>query len=96
MCPGSAFGQVREWSRATRFPYQPWARAKKEENFKRRLALNPERHCYLPGVPRITYMPFPFQIVQTPTSIAILYEYVHAIRHIYVDGTPHPDGPIEW
>ena len=77
-------------------PYQPWARAKKEENYKNRLTLDPEVNCYLPGVPRITYMPFPFQIVQTPTYIAILYEYVHAIRHVYVDGSPHPKGPIEW
>ncbi|HEY5616537.1 MAG TPA: hypothetical protein VIK60_01255 [Vicinamibacterales bacterium] len=77
-------------------PYQPWARAKKDENYKNRLTLDPEVNCYLPGVPRITYMPFPFQIVQTPTYIAILYEYVHAIRHIYVDGSTHPAGPIEW
>jgi hypothetical protein len=77
-------------------PYQPSARAKKEENYRNRMTLDPEINCYLPGVPRITYMPFPFQIVQTPTYIGILYEYVHATRHIYVDGTDHPKGPIEW
>jgi hypothetical protein len=77
-------------------PYQAWARAKQEENYKNRMRLDPEVNCYLPGVPRITYMPFPFQIVQTPTYIAILYEYVHAVRHIYVDGSMHPEGPIEW
>jgi hypothetical protein len=77
-------------------PYQQWARAKKEENYKNRLTLDPEVNCFLPGVPRITYMPFPFQIVQTPTFIGILYEYVHAVRNIFVDGTPHPEGPIEW
>jgi hypothetical protein len=77
-------------------PYQPWARAKKEENYKNRMTLDPEANCYLPGVPRITYMPFPFQIVQTPTFIGILYEYVHTVRHIYLDGSPHPEGPIEW
>jgi hypothetical protein len=77
-------------------PYQPWARAKKEENYKSRLTLDPEVNCYLPGVPRIMYMPLPFQIIQTPTYIGMLFEYVHAIRHIYVDGSPHPEGPIEW
>jgi hypothetical protein len=77
-------------------PYQDWARTKKEENHKNRLTLDPEINCFLPGVPRITYMPFPFQIVQTPTYIAILYEYVHAVRHVYVDGSTHPEGPIEW
>src|SRR6266850_1648271 len=77
-------------------PYQPSARAKKEENYKNRMTLDPEVNCYLPGVPRITYMPFPFQIIQAPAYIAILYEYVHATRNIYLDGSRHPAGPIEW
>jgi len=76
-------------------PYQPWAAAKKRENFANRATADPESKCYLPGVPRITYMPYPFQIFQTPTHIAITYEYVHAVRHVYMD-TPHPEGPIEW
>ena len=76
-------------------PYQPWAVAKKQDNFKNRATADPEAKCYLPGVPRITYMPYPFQILQTPKHIAILYEYVHAVRRIYVD-SPHPAGPIEW
>ena len=45
--------------------------------------------------PRITYMPYPFQIVQTPTQMTILYEFVHAVRNIFMD-SPHPEGPIEW
>src|SRR5919106_2129771 len=76
-------------------PYQPWAAAKKQENFKNRATADPESKCYLPGVPRITYMPYPFQILQTPKHVAILYEYVHAVRRIYID-SPHPEGPIEW
>ena len=48
-------------------PYQPAALAKKQENFKnRRMADLVELRGFLPGVPRIMYMPFPFQIVQTP------------------------------
>ena len=47
-------------------PYLPAAAEKKKENFANRLKLDPEVKCYLPGVPRATYMPFPFQIVQTP------------------------------
>ena len=43
-------------------PYQPWALQKKQENFKNRATADPATKCYLPGVPRITYMPFPFQI----------------------------------
>jgi hypothetical protein len=77
-------------------PYQPWALAKKQENFKNRATADPETKCYLPGVPRITYMPFPFQIVQTPDKLTILYEYIHTIRYIYTNGTPHPPGHIDW
>jgi hypothetical protein len=40
-------------------------------------------------------MPYPFQIVQTPKQVTILYEYVHAVRNIFID-TPHPKGSIEW
>ncbi len=47
-------------------PYKPEALATKKANFADRLKLDPEVKCYLPGVPRATYMPFPFQIVQTP------------------------------
>src|SRR5579872_6363040 len=47
-----------------KIPYQPWAAAKRAENFKNRGAADPVNKCYLPGVPRITYMPFPFQIFQ--------------------------------
>ena len=42
-------------------PYQPWVAAKKKENFENRLTADPVRKCYLPGVPRITYLPYPFQ-----------------------------------
>jgi hypothetical protein len=75
-------------------PYQPSALARKRENYANRRTADPEARCYEPGVPRATYMPYPFQIVQTPTFVAILYEYIHVTRHIYVDGTPHPKGPI--
>ena len=77
-------------------PYTPAGLAKKMENYKNRATADPESKCYLPGVPRITYMPFPFQILQTPGQVTILYEYVHAVRYIYTNGTPHPPGPIEW
>jgi len=79
-------------------PYQPWAAAKKKENFANRATADPtEANCFLPGVPRATYMPFPFEIVQTPKTIAIAYEFAHALRNIPMDGSPHPDGlPDTW
>jgi hypothetical protein len=83
-------------------PYQPWALAKKKENFKSRATADPEAKCYQLGVPRITYSGHPFQIFQNSTSgpnadpITILYEYAHTNRFIYTNGTDHPPGPIEW
>ena len=77
-------------------PYQPWAAAKKKENFANRATADLENRCFLPGVPRLMYMPFPFQIFQTPAYLAFVFEYVHAVRHVFANGTPHPRGPIEW
>jgi hypothetical protein len=77
-------------------PYQPWALAKKQENYKNRATQDTEAKCYLTGVPRITYMPFPFQILQKDDIVTVLYEYAHATRHIYTNGTSHPTGHIPW
>jgi hypothetical protein len=77
-------------------PYQPWALTKRQENARNRATADPETKCYLPGVPRITYLPYPFEIVQTPKTTAIMYEYVHAARTVFTDGTMHPKGHIDW
>src|ERR1700704_5073820 len=61
-------------------PYLPAAAAKKKENFANRLALDPEVKCFMPGVPRATYMPFPFQIIQSQNKILIAYEYASTER----------------
>ena len=76
-------------------PYLPSALARRRENFRNRLTDDPEANCLLVGVPRLTYMPYPFQIFQTPRQTTFLYEYVHAIRNVYMEG-PHPEGPIQW
>lgn len=77
-------------------PYLPAALAKKAENVKNRMTADPLRKCYMPGVPRITYLPFPFQIVQTPELTLITYEYNHMVRWIWTDGRPHPDALEFW
>ena len=75
-------------------PYLPAALAKKKENYANRATADPaQAKCYLPGVPRAMYMPFPFEIVQTPTTLAIRYEFTHALRLIPVDGSKHADLP---
>src|SRR5687768_9487247 len=66
-------------------PYQPWAAAQKEQNRQNRLTADPEARCYLPGVPRVTYMPSPFQLFQFRDRVVILYEHLHATREIYTD-----------
>jgi hypothetical protein len=45
--------------------------------------------CFPPGTPRIYLHPFPFEIVQTPGRVMIVYEYDHLVRQIYTDGRPH-------
>jgi hypothetical protein len=76
-------------------PYLPSALGLRQENFRKRLTDDPEAKCYMAGVPRITYMPYPFQIVQQGDQVSILYEYVHTVRNIYLN-SPHPKGPIQW
>ena len=76
-------------------PYLPAAAAKKKENFENRLTADPEVKCYLPGVPRATYTPYPFQIVQSPEAILIAYEYAGAVRTIYMKNPP-PSPADSW
>ncbi len=72
-------------------PYQPWAAAKRKEYLDRRGIDDPIGRCLLPGVPRITAMPMPLQISQTPGQIIILYEAYHGFRVIPTDSRKHPD-----
>jgi hypothetical protein len=65
-------------------PYKPEALAKKKENFEKRFTEDPEAKCYLPGVPRFVYMPYPFQILQSTDFIMMVSEYKQALRTIYM------------
>src|SRR5438093_6306424 len=76
-------------------PYLPAAAAKQKENFQNRLKLDPEVKCYMPGVPRATYLPFPFQIIQSQKDVAIAYEYATANRVITV-GRPREAAVDRW
>jgi hypothetical protein len=79
-----------------KIPYQPAARAKQQENFVNRATADPVNRCYLPGVPRANYMPFPFEIFQTPDDIALTYEFVHASRTIHMNKAEHLDNIEFW
>lgn len=71
-------------------PYKSSALPKRQENYDNRATADPVRQCFLPGVPRIMYMPFPFQIIQTPDHMVMTFEFAHAVRIIYTDGSDHP------
>jgi hypothetical protein len=76
-------------------PYLPAALEKKKLNFKNRLTADPEIKCYLPGVPRATYLPFPFQIFQSASAITVAYEFDSAFRNFYLKD-PGPAPADSW
>lgn len=78
-----------------KIPYTPEALAIKQENQRNWLERDPEIKCYLPGVPRATYMPQPFQIFQGDNSLFITYQYAGADRDIY-SKDPGPAPVDSW
>ena len=88
-----------------RIPYKPWAFERKKENFaKSRMTFpydplknaDPLARCYIPGVPRITYLGWPFEIVQSKDFVAIVYEWMHIRRMIPLTNRPVPEGIDFW
>ena len=75
-------------------PYLPGALAIRDANRENWVTLDPAVKCYLPGVPRATYMPFPFQIFQSESAFFITYEFAGADRSIYLEdpGPPQVDS----
>lgn len=76
-------------------PYKPEMLAKRKQNFEARATADTEAKCYLPGVPRVMYIQHPFQIVQTPDLVLMLFEYVHATRNVFMNSS-HLKGPLDW
>ena len=74
-------------------PYTPEARARQQANQADWLTLDPLVKCYMPGIPRATYLPFPFQIVQSPQHLIFAYEFASASRIVYVD-RPDFEAPV--
>jgi hypothetical protein len=75
-------------------PYTPDGLKKKLENQANWLTRDPEIKCFLPGVPRATYQPFPFQITHSNSAFFIAYEFAGAVRNIYLKdpGPPQIDS----
>ena len=77
-------------------PYQPWAAAKKRDNFAKRATADPLAECYMAGVQRIMYMEFPFHIFQTRDHIGITFEWSQVYRLIYTNGSEPAQGIQFW
>ncbi len=75
-------------------PYTPEGLKKKLENQANWLTGDPEIRCFLPGVPRATYQPFPFQITHSNSAFFIAHEFAGAVRNIYLKdpGPPQIDS----
>ena len=71
-------------------PYKPEAAAMKRENGEHWIDRDPELKCYLPGIPRAMYMPYPFQIVQGGNKIQMAYAFTNASRVIHLDKSAGP------
>lgn len=83
-------------------PYKPEALDKKKANYAKRLSIDPfnihttgdpEAKCYAPGVPRAMYMPYPFQIVQMPNKVLMVFGYSNVSRFIQLEN--HREAPID-
>lgn len=76
-------------------PYQPWAAERKKENEANALLRDPESRCFKAGVPRATYMPYPFQILQSTDKVQMVYEYAAASRTVSL-ANPGPGLADSW
>ena len=74
-------------------PYLPEALAKRDDNRAGWPRSDPEASCYMPGVPRANYMPFPFQIVHGQRDILFVYEFASANRIVYM--SDHQEPPVD-
>jgi hypothetical protein len=79
-----------------KIPYLAVAAAQQKKNNADRNQLDGVNHCYMPGVPRLMYMPDPYMIVQTPGFVAILSQFMHEVRNIPVDGSKHLENIDLW
>src|SRR5438128_5203692 len=71
-------------------PYKPDAAALKKENADHWIDRDPELKCYLPGIPRAMYMPYPFQMIQSTNKIHTAYAFTNAARTIHLDKVEGP------
>jgi hypothetical protein len=71
-------------------PYKPEAAKIKRENGENWIDRDPELKCYLPGIPRAMYMPYPFQIMQSDKKVSMAYAFTSTGRTIHLDEVEGP------
>lgn len=77
-------------------PYLPEALEQRERNRAGWPAADPETKCYMPGIPRATYMPYPFQIVQGEGDLILFaYTYANANRPVFMNEEDHEIAPVD-
>ena len=74
-------------------PYRPESLEQKLENQSNWLELDPVVRCYMPGIPRANYMPYPFQIFQTDQNILFAYQFASSTRNVSMN-RPDYEAPI--
>jgi hypothetical protein len=74
-------------------PYLASAKEQRQTNFVNRRTEDPEAKCFMPGVPRATYMPHPFQIVQSDTDMMLLYQFAGSVRTVFM--SKHMEAPVD-
>lgn len=71
-------------------PYTPAALAVKQQNGENWIDRDPELKCYLPGIPRAIYMPYPFTVVQGTDKIHMTFAFSNAARVIHMNSVEGP------
>jgi hypothetical protein len=71
-------------------PYKPEALATKRENAANWIDRDPELKCYLPGIPRAMYMPYPFEITQSTNKVHVAYAFASTARTVHLDKVDEP------
>ena len=74
-------------------PYRPEALKLRDQYREQWPKSDPETLCYLPGIPRATYLPYPFQIIQGDRDILMVYSYATSNRTIHMHG--HEEPPVD-
>ena len=76
-------------------PYLPAAAEQQKRNYDNRFKDDPELKCYMPGVPRANYMPYPLQVFHSDNRMLIAYQFAGAARIVNLDKAP-PSAIDSW